>query len=255
MTDAVQSMAVDNIAIVDPRAAQSAERTDGIRISVIMPVYNGADVLGRSLAPLLAMKADDEIAEIIVVDDGSTDSSVAVAAEKGVRLMDSGGRVGPGGARNTAAPFAGGDVLWFVDADVVVHEDAARALAASFQRDGAAAVFGCYDDRPAANNFLSQYKNLVHRYYHRRDAGDAETFWAGCGAVRKDVFLASGGFDAERFPYPSIEDIEFGFRLRQRGFRIVLAPRWNSPEGLAPGSLLYTDISAGASVVPPDPRP
>ena len=193
-------------------------------ISVIMPVYNGAQVLPRSLPPLAAMLREGEIAEIIVVDDGSTDASAALAREHGVRLLDSGGRLGPGGARNVAAPSATGEVLWFVDADVVVHDDAARVLADALVRTRAAAVFGAYDDRPPASNFLSQYKNLVHRYYHRREGGAAETFWAGCGAVRKDAFLAVNGFDAARYPYPSIEDIELGTRLRQRGLAIVLVP-------------------------------
>ena len=75
-------------------------------ISVIMPVYNGAQVLPRSLPPLAAMLREGEIAEIIVVDDGSTDASAALAREHGVRLLDSGGRLGPGGARNVAAPRA-----------------------------------------------------------------------------------------------------------------------------------------------------
>lgn len=193
-------------------------------ISVVMPVYNGEAVLRASLAPLAAMQRAGEVAEIIVVDDGSSDDSAAIANDCGARVLPSGGRLGPGGARNAAAPVARGDLLWFVDADVIVHDDAARLLAAAFDASGAAAVFGCYDDRPAGRNFLSQYKNLVHHYYHHREAGDADTFWAGCGAVRKDAFLASGGFDAKRYPYPSIEDIELGYRLRQRGLRIVLAP-------------------------------
>jgi Glycosyl transferase family 2 len=193
-------------------------------ISVIVPVYNGADVLPKCLAPLLAMRSRGEIAEIIVVDDGSTDGTAGVAAALGILPLSSGGRLGPGGARNVAAPSAKGNVLWFVDADVVVHGDSARLLADAMRRCSAAAVFGCYDDRPAGTNFLSQYKNLVHRYYHRREPGDAETFWAGCGAIRKDAFLACGGFDAGRYPYPSIEDIELGFRMRQRGLRILLAP-------------------------------
>jgi GT2 family glycosyltransferase len=193
-------------------------------ISVIVPVYNGEAVVRASLAPLLAMQRSGEVAEIIVVDDGSTDASARIAGELGARVMQSGGRLGPGGARNAAASSAVGNVLWFVDADVVVHDDAARALSAEFRRSGAAAVFGSYDAHPSARNFLSQYKNLVHHYYHHAGAGDSDTFWAGCGAVRKDAFLASDGFDAARYPYPSIEDIELGFRLRQKGLRIVLAP-------------------------------
>ena len=189
-----------------------------------MPVYNGAEVLRESLAPLAAMHRSCEIAEIIVVDDGSTDGSAAIAREFAARVLSSGGRLGPGGARNIAAQSAIGDILWFVDADVVVHDDAARALGRTFEATGASAVFGSYDDRPAGTNFLSQYKNLVHHYYHHRGGGEADTFWAGCGAMRKDVFLATGGFDAKAYPYPSIEDIELGYRLRDRGQRIVLAP-------------------------------
>jgi hypothetical protein len=213
-------------------------------ISVIMPVYNGADVLRASLAPLRAMLRAGEIAEIIVVDDGSTDGTAAIATECHVRMMRSGGRLGPGGARNVAAPAAIGDILWFIDADVVVHDDAARMLAASFRHSGAAAVFGSYDDHPSDGNFLSQYKNLVHHYYHHREGGDADTFWAGCGAVRKDIFLASSGFDAVSYPYASIEDIELGFRLRQQGLRIVLAPEVQGThlKVWRLGNLLHTDI-------------
>ena len=224
------------------RAANAPVRNGAI--SVIMPVYNGANVLRASLAPLSAMQRAGEIAEIIVVDDGSTDATVAIATECRARLMHSGGRLGPGGARNVAAPTAIGDVLWFVDADVGVHDDAARLLAAAFRSSGAAAVFGSYDDRPSGRNFLSQYKNLVHHYYHHREGGDADTFWAGCGAVRKDIFLASGGFDAVGYPYPSIEDIELGFRLRKRGLRIVLAPEVQGThlKVWRLGNLLHTDI-------------
>jgi len=98
--------------------------------------------------------------------------------------------------------------------------------------------------RTQARNFLSQYKNLVHHYYHHREGGDADTFWAGCGAVRKDIFLASGGFDALTYRYPSIEDIELGFRLRQRGLRVVLAPEVQGThlKVWRLGNLLHTDI-------------
>jgi len=203
-----------------PACAPDGPRT----ISVIMPVYNGATTIGQSLAPLLAMRRDGEVQEIIVVDDSSTDATVDLATGLGARVLHTGGRLGPGGARNIAAPVAIGDTLWFVDADVIVHADAGRVLRETFRRTGAAAVFGAYDDHPPAPNFLSQYKNLVHHHYHRRGGGESETFWAGCGAIGRDAFLDAGGFDAAGYPYPSIEDIELGFRLRRRGRRIVLDP-------------------------------
>ncbi len=213
-------------------------------ISVIMPVYNGAATLRQSLAPLAVMQRDGEIVELIVVDDGSTDASRAIAEEFGARVLPSGGRLGPGGARNVAATHARGDVLWFVDADVVVHDDAARVLAGTLRRTGAAAVFGTYDDRPPAANFFSQYKNLVHHHYHRQAEGEAETFWAGCGAVRKEQFLAVGGFDLVRYPKPSIEDIELGLRLRDRGYRIWLTPELQGThlKVWLFGNLLHTEV-------------
>lgn len=191
-------------------------------ISVIVPAYNAAATIGKCLAPLLKMLRDGEIAEIIVVDDGSGDSTAAIAAGTGVRVMGSGGRLGPGGARNVAAREAQGDVLWFVDADTVAHDDAARVLSASLAETDVVAVFGAYDDRPTAGSFWSQYKNLAHHHYHRQGNREAETFWAGCGAVRKAAFLAVGGFDSASYTRPSIEDIELGLRMRQQGMRILL---------------------------------
>jgi GT2 family glycosyltransferase len=194
------------------------------RVSAIMPVYNGRGFVVRSLPPLLEMLRRGELAEVIVVDDTSTDDSAVIAAALGARVMPSEGRLGPGGARNKAALLATGDILWFVDADVVVHDDAARELQRAFAEPGVTAAFGSYDDRPPARNFLSQYKNLVHHFYHHRGHSEASTFWAGCGGVRKLAFLEVGGFDVQRYTRPSIEDIELGYRLRAAGGRILLWP-------------------------------
>ncbi len=191
-------------------------------ISVIMPVYNGAEFIIRSVPPLLAMERRGEILEVIVIDDGSTDDSKQIAEKMGATVMSSSGRLGPGGARNQAAEIARGDILWFVDADVVVHDSVALSLSRGFDDQQVVAVFGSYDTHPPARNFFSQYKNLVHHYYHQRASNEARTFWSGCGAVRRAAFLAVGGFDVERFKYPSIEDIELGHRLIKEGGRVRL---------------------------------
>lgn len=171
---------------------------------------------------MIAMRDRGEILEVIVVDDGSTDDTRHVAGQMGARVESSGGRVGPGGARNQAAEIASGEILWFVDADVVVHADAALCLSKGFTDPQVVAVFGSYDSHPPARNFFSQYKNLVHHYYHQRASDEASTFWSGCGAVRREAFRASGGFDVERYKFPSIEDIELGHRLIKAGGRIRL---------------------------------
>jgi glycosyltransferase involved in cell wall biosynthesis len=191
-------------------------------ISVIMPVYNGADFIPLSLPPLIEMQQRGEILEVIVIDDGSTDGTEKMAEQMGARMLSSGGRLGPGGARNQAAEVARGDILWFVDADVVVHVDAARRLLSGFEGEQVVAVFGSYDSNPPAQNFFSRYKNLVHHYYHHRASEEAQTFWSGCGAVRRTAFIDTGGFNVERYKHPSIEDIELGHRLIKAGGRVRL---------------------------------
>jgi glycosyltransferase involved in cell wall biosynthesis len=209
-------------------APQSPNPTGELDITIIMPVYNGRDYIVKSLPPLIDMQRRGEVREVLVVDDSSTDDSASIAANLGARVMPSGGRLGPGAARNEAARLAEGDILWFVDADVIIHDDAARYMHEGFAEPGVVAVFGSYDDQPPAQNFLSQYKNLVHHFYHHRGRREASTFWAGCGAVRKDAFLAVGGFDVERYKRPSIEDIELGYRLRRAGGKILLFPELQS---------------------------
>jgi len=197
-------------------------------ISIIMPVYNGTEFIVQSLPPLIGMMQRGEIREVIVVDDSSTDDTAKIAKELGARVIPSGGRLGPGAARNEAAKLAAGDILWFVDADVIIHDDAAQYMEEGFANSDVVAVFGSYNDRPPAQNFLSQYKNLVHHFYHHRGRKEANTFWSGCGAVRKNKFLEVGGFDIEMFKRPSIEDIELGYRLRDAGGKIMLFPELQS---------------------------
>lgn len=132
---------------------------------------------------------------------------------------------GPAAARNAAAARARGEILVFVDSDVVIEPTALGAIASRFACDpGLTAVFGSYDDSPAAPGAVSRFRNLLHHHVHQGAAGQAETFWAGLGAVRREEFEAAGGFDAQRFPRAAIEDIELGARLRDRGGRIHLDP-------------------------------
>lgn len=189
-----------------------------------MPAYNAAHYLPRVLAPLLALRDAGEVDEVIVVDDQSTDATVEVARALGAKVLINPSRGGPGAARNYAAGQAIGDILWMVDADVIAHPGGAAQIVDAFQEGSVHAVFGSYDDAPADQGWMSQYKNLMHRYYHQRAKREASTFWAGCGAVRKSAFLAVGGFDVETYKRPSIEDIELGYRLKYGGGRILVLP-------------------------------
>ncbi len=132
---------------------------------------------------------------------------------------------GPAAARNEGARRARSDVLVFVDADVLPHRDAFGRIRSAFAADpGLSAIFGSYDDDPAAPGLVSAFRNLLHHHVHQSSPGPASTFWAGLGAIRRETFVAVGGFDAERYTRPSVEDIELGTRLVAAGERILLDP-------------------------------
>ena len=193
-------------------------------ISVVIPVFNGARTLPRCFASLQASTFTDW--EGILVDDGCTDASPDIARAAGFRVVATDRpHCGPAVARNVGARTARGDILLFLDADVAVQPDSLARVAEVFRSDpGLAACFGSYDEAPADEGFLSQYKNLFHHYVHQSAREEASTFWSGCGAVRRDIFLALGGFDPS-YTRPTIEDIELGYRLRRAGYRIRLEKR------------------------------
>jgi GT2 family glycosyltransferase len=120
---------------------------------------------------------------------------------------------------------ATGEILLFLDSDVVPHADCLQRVAAFFASPpvGFAAVIGSYDWQPLAPGVVSQFRNLLHCYVHCQSAGEVASFWGGCSAVRRAAFFEAGGFD-EAFRLPSIEDVEFGWRLQRAGHKILLDP-------------------------------
>ena len=165
-------------------------------------------------------------ADIVVAIDGAAADVKMSAENHGFRVISLPEAPGVSAARNAGASAASGSIIVFADSDVLLPADfiahAARAFA---EHSEAAAVIGSYDDSPAAPGIVSRYRNLLHHYTHQHGSAEAETFWAGCGAIRRKVFSEVGGFD-ETFHKPSVEDIELGYRLRKAGHRIRLVPSW-----------------------------
>ena len=168
------------------------------RLTAIVPATDSPPTLATCVAAIES--ADEPPEELIVIREGGAPSS----------------------ARNAGAQEASGDVLVFVDADVVPHGDAFARIRGAFDADDhLTAVFGSYDDSPAAPGTVSVFRNLLHHHIHQSSAGPAATFWTGFGAVRRDAFLAVGGFDADQ---RWLEDVDLGIRLSARGARILLDP-------------------------------
>ncbi len=231
------------------RAGRWIGTGEPLALVAVVPVHNGGEDIARALDALLEAGQSPEA--IAVVDDGSTDGrAVAAASLRGTRYLRlDDGPHGPARARNVGAGlFPHADAYLFVDADVTVHDDAVRAFRRLLDTEpGVSAAFGSYDDTPPARGWISRYKNLLHHWMHQRGAGEASTFWSGCGIVRGEAFRRHGGFD-EGFGAASIEDVDLGLRISDAGERVLLRPeircthwkRWTLM------SWLRTDIFARA---------
>jgi glycosyltransferase involved in cell wall biosynthesis len=192
-------------------------------ITVIIPVRNDPYNLQQCLTSLEASRYRNF--EVVVVDDASTDQTPEIARHRGVELVRLERQSGPAAARNRGAEVARGEYLLFIDADVCVQPDTVGLFVQTLnQQPDMDAVFGSYDTQPRALNVVSQYRNLMHHFVHQDGSPQASTFWSGCGAIRRKVFLEMGGFNTG-YGRPSIEDIELGARLHRAGRRIGLDKR------------------------------
>jgi glycosyltransferase involved in cell wall biosynthesis len=191
-------------------------------IAVIIPVFNSSQLLGETL---LAVRSGTRVPdELIVIDDGSNDGSAHTAERFGARVVRMPQNMGPAACRNYAALLSQSEILMFLDCDTCVHADTIERMERHLAADASlTAVIGSYDDTPRHPGTCSQYRNLAHCYVHRSANRAALTFWSGCGAVRRAWFFEVDGFD-ERYRKPSIEDIELGYRMSDRGARILLDP-------------------------------
>jgi len=229
-------------------------------LSIVVPVHNDARNLAICLAALRG--ADVQPFEMIVVDDASNEDICSIANQATARYLRLPRRVGAGAARNAGWRIAQGEIVLFVDSDVVVPPDAPRRLLERLaQRPDLVGVFGSYDDSPAAPPFYSQFRNLLHHYVHQTSSQEARTFWAGFGAMRRNVLENSGGFDEQ---LEGMEDVELGTRLASRGAKFCLdkslqvkhLKRWTLASSVRTDifkrAVPWTRLLLAAKNIPPD---
>lgn len=197
-------------------------------VSVVIPVKDRAEDLRNCLLSLASLAYPREKLEVIVVDDGSTDDTPAVARELGAVLVESGAvGGGPAAARNRGAAVAGGEILAFIDSDCTASREWLMELLPAFTEAKVAAVGGWVDGMHH-DSALDRYEavmsslNLGRREMSGGAGGD--TFYLpSCNLlVRQRAFAAAGGFSADLHVG---EDVDLTWRLRDGGWTITYLPQ------------------------------
>jgi lipopolysaccharide/colanic/teichoic acid biosynthesis glycosyltransferase/GT2 family glycosyltransferase len=189
-------------------------------ISVVIPAHNAAATITACVTAVQQQCRPRSRYEIIVVDAGSSDDTVRLAAEAGARVIC---RPAPGNAaaRNDGVRAASGGIICFTDAYCVPCPHWLDQITAPFQDPAVAGCKGVYlsDQKEAVARFVQlEYEEKYQRLRGQEQIDFIDTYSA---AYRREILLANGGFD-ERFPF--LEDQELSFRLAARGYHLVFQP-------------------------------
>lgn len=192
---------------------ERAPLSSGPEATVIIPVRNGERTLRRCLDAVFATRDIGEF-EVIVVDDGSTDSTATITLDFSCRLIHSERSRGPAAARNRGAREARAARLLFVDADVFVKPDTLALLLRAL--NGSPAAFATYEAEPLNRNFATLLYHTLSCLSLKDTSERTPVFYSYCAAIGKDRFLKMGGFDPS-FTRATFEDMELGWRLAGQG--------------------------------------
>lgn len=193
-------------------------------VSVIIPCYNQAGHIANVVAAVLDQTRPPN--EIIVVDDASTDESVAVLRELPVKLICHGQNQGPGIARNTGLQAATGEIIVYVDADAYADREMIAKMLQAYQHpqsDTLAGVTGRGIEMHIENVY-DRWRALHAKQDFGPEVRDGVPFLFGlCMSFRREILLEIDGFDPF-FPINAGEDYDIGYRLKNAGYWLRYTP-------------------------------
>jgi glycosyltransferase involved in cell wall biosynthesis len=193
-----------------------------VEVSVIIPTFNGGSRIGNCLAALLP-QTERRKAEILVVNDGSTDNTADVVQRyPSVRLVSQ-ENGGPAKARNRAASETSGDIIMFTDDDCVPTPAWLDAMLAPFEDPQIVATKGAY--RTRQKSLVARFVQIEYEDRYRLMAAFpfidfVDTYSA---AFRRDRFMEMGGYDTS-FPVACAEDVELSYRMSARDWKMKFVP-------------------------------
>jgi len=189
-------------------------------ISVVVPVYNNAAFIGKCIEGIRASRYDNY--EIIIVDDASSDNTVEIVEKFDVNLIKLKKRESANYCRNIGADEAKGDILLFMDSDVVVEPETLGEVAKIFSEGKLDAIVGVYSVSDDYENLISRYKNLWIRYSYIISDASVDWIFGAISAIKKNVFLQVKGFNRDLHSQNGTDDLELGKRLASENYAIEI---------------------------------
>jgi len=190
------------------------------KISVVVCSYNGSRTIRQSFEGLRNLDYPD--VEVIVVDDGSTDETAAIAGEYGFRLISTENR-GLSNARNTGLAAATGEIVAYIDDDAFPDRDWLKYLAAKLMATDCAGAGGPNVAPPCVGKIADCVANAPGNPMHVLVSDQEAEHLPGCNmAFRRHILQAIGGFDP-RFRTAG-DDVDLCWRIRQGGWTLAFAP-------------------------------
>jgi glycosyltransferase involved in cell wall biosynthesis len=189
-------------------------------VSVVIPVKNGEATIGTCLRSI--RRSYYKNVEVVVVDDHSTDKTPEIARQFNCVLVAAEEGSGANAARNRGAKEAKGEILVFIDSDVVVSRETILGIVERLEEEYLDAVVGIYTARHRNDSLFSQYKNLWIRYSYMKSPPAIDWMFGAISGIRKKAFEAIGGFNVELIAQHGNDDLELGKRLARDNVRIEL---------------------------------
>lgn len=180
-------------------------------ISIIIPARNAEGHLGRCLKAVFASNISAK--DVIVVDDGSSDDTAAIAKEYPCTLIRNEKNKGTSYSRNAGADKAQGDILVFVDSDILIRSDTLSLITSRFEKNpDLFGINGLLDTRHRCDSPVSQFVNLSIHYQHQHFPDYTNAAFTSIFAIRRKVFIEIGGF-SEEYRMPFADDVNIRFKI------------------------------------------
>jgi len=189
-----------------------------VKVSVVVPVYNSAKTLSKTIEALMSQNFLEDNFEILIADDGSTDSTAEIVKRYPVKYLHQDNK-GPAAARNLGWKFSSGNIVCFTDSDCIPEKDWISKIIKAYTSEQIVGVGGSYDIVNSESLFASCiHEEIVQR--HLKMPKEVNYLGAFNVSYRRSILEEVGGFN-ESYSDASGEDNDIAYRVVKKGYTLI----------------------------------